>query len=218
MLGTLELTLLETNKEISQKILNAYAKEINAYLKRAAPKIRLNVQELLGNTLRNTREYEALTMRGELQKSFGLDNPTSRLLSIFEVWLNSVRVDVQKIRVKGKSFFGGLTISMIHADYADVTSLPDAQVFTDKGEVLPWLSWLLEFGDRVIIYEYDVYPKIGTRYTPGSRSGLGVMIKPNHGRWGVPTEFSGTVDKNWVTRALGGITVEQMTKVIQKSL
>ena len=218
MLGKLKLDLLETNKTISKKILIAYAKEINGYLNRATPKIKINVQELLGNVLRNTPEYESLVGQGKLQKEFGLDNPTARLLAIFAVWLNSIRVDVQRVRATTRSLVGGLTISMIYSDYADVTNLPEANVVTDKGEILPWLSWLLEFGDRVIIYEYDVYPKIGIRSTPGSRSGLGIMIKPTRGKWGVPPEFSGTIDDNWVTRALYNISVEEITKVVQKAL
>ena len=220
MLGTLKLNLLDTSQGISKKILIAYAKEINGYLNRAAPKIKINVQELLGNVLRNTPEYESLLGQGEpnLQKEFGLDNPTSRLLAIFAVWLNSIRVDVQRVRATTRSLVGGLTISMIYNDYADVTNLPEANVVTEKGEVLPWLSWLLEFGDRVIIYEYDVYPKTGIRRTPGSRSGLGIMIKPTRGKWGVPTAFAGTVDNNWITKALYNINVEDITKVVQKAL
>lgn len=218
MLGKFSLKLLDSNKEITKKILVAYAKEINIYLQQAAPKIRINIQKLLGDVLRDTREYESMTMHGSLQKELGLDYPVARLQSIIDVWLNSVRVDVTRVKATKNSFFGGLTISMIYADYADVTSLPDANVLTDKGEVLPWLSWLLEFGDRVIIYEYDVYPKIGVRNTPGSRSGLGIMVKHKYKQWGVPTEFAGTPENNWVTRALGRIGIQQVTNIIKKSL
>jgi hypothetical protein len=159
-------------------------------------------------------------MHGSLQKELGLDYPVSRLQSILDVWINSVRVDVQRVRATKDSFFGGLTISIINADYSDVTNLPDANVLTDKGEVLPWLQWLLEFGDRVIIYEYDVFPKIGIRNTPGSRSGLGIMVKPKHKKtqWGVPTEFAGTHEKNWVTKALYKISEQKIANVIKQAL
>ena len=46
------------------------------------------------------------------------------------------------------------------------------------------------------------------------------MIKPKHrkAQWGVPTEFAGTLEKNWVTRALSGISESKIANVIKKAL
>ena len=58
------------------------------------------------------------------------------------------------------------------------------------------LQWLLLEGDRKIIVGYHYSARASKR----SRSDLGLMIRK--GSWGVPSEFAGTQENNWATRAI----------------
>ena len=67
-----------------------------------------------------------------------------------------------------------------------------------KGTDLNWLEWLLLFGNKTIIRDYVV--EFGDN--PRSRTGRAVMKGVKSGKWGVPPEFAGTKNNNWITRAI----------------
>jgi hypothetical protein len=72
----------------------------------------------------------------------------------------------------------------------------EGSILTEKGEVLEWLRWLLTFGDRIIISEYQIHLISGK-----GRSGRGIMVADDASAWRVPPRFSGTIRNNWLTRA-----------------
>jgi hypothetical protein len=66
---------------------------------------------------------------------------------------------------------------------------------------LPWLEWLLLYGGKIIVRDYRV--KMGSNNR--SRTGMAVMVESSGSNWRVPTEFAGTSNNNWVTRAINKI-------------
>lgn len=70
------------------------------------------------------------------------------------------------------------------------------KIDTAKGEQIPWLEWLLTRGNEIIIADYHI--KFG--FAMASRSG-GAIMAPTL-EWSVPSQFAGTRDDNWITRAL----------------
>lgn len=91
-----------------------------------------------------------------------------------------------------------MSILIIPADFDDILALPEASYFTDKQQLIPWLQWLIIEGDKVIVRDYD----FSVRNNRFSRTGLGIMVEGAGRRWKVPAEFSGTVQNNFITRAL----------------
>ena len=92
----------------------------------------------------------------------------------------------------------------------ELSSLSVGQVATLSGN-LPWLHWLLMRGGSPII--------IGFRYKAdgGGRTGGGIMIPG--GVFRIPLEYSGTVDDNFITRALAGKEQEEeITRIFQEIL
>lgn len=103
-----------------------------------------------------------------------------------------------------------MRIEAIQANFQNVLGLPEAQQLTNKGVSLDWLDWLLIKGDKTIIREYEIEPAQGRR----SRTGLAVMVKAKKGRWKVPAQYAGTVNKNWVTRAIDDIPDSKIENII----
>jgi len=213
------VSLVDKDAVINQKIADSLKPLLNKRFQRAAPKIKTALQKLLRRALLESPEYENLVTGGDLKKELGVDFTRARLETIISMWVNSVTVYVRPVRSLGSNLFGGISIGMVQADYSDVINLPDAHVITEKGEDLPWLEWLLLFGDTVIIRDYVVFPKKGFRGFPNppSRTGLGIMIKKKQGSWRVPPQFSGTADDNWVVRALNQVSVE-LDAIVEKAI
>lgn len=203
--GFAGLELVTRPSTIRRKIINAIAEQLQPAVAKAIPKVRSQFQNLIYDTLTKTTEYRSLTQHGQLQKHFGLDNPVQRLEGVIGRWLEGMEVK-NTLRKHNKFIAGGIKVNMFQADFGDVTGLPEAQVMTEKGELLPWLDWLLTFGDQTIIVGYRVMPSrpSARRFSKRwSRTGLSIMVSSGKRppTWRVPPEFSGTANNNWITRA-----------------
>jgi hypothetical protein len=81
---------------------------------------------------------------------------------------------------------------------------------------IPWLRHLLLKGDTTTIMDYTITfnpDKIAT-----SRSGQAIMIKSKLKRWFIPAPFAGTLNDNWVTRALQNEVYPKLEGIIQNTL
>ena len=93
---------------------------------------------------------------------------------------------------------------MFKLDFSDVLGTDYASVYdTVRGYSLPWLQWLVFYGNIPIIDDYQVV-MVNTR---ASRTGRAIMRKSG-GSWRVPSEFSGTMADNWITRAIESKSAE----------
>ena len=138
---------------------------------------------------------------GELRGLLGLPDGADRIQQLIELWSNSVQVKVEKFKLSRKKLEGKITLTAVNKSFSDALNRHDlAEFVTEKMEILPWLRWLLLEGDRPLIQEYTAV--LNPRF---SRTASYVMkVSPNKD-WGVPNQFSGTINNNFVTRALKGI-------------
>jgi hypothetical protein len=187
---------IEGEKSIEKKIIQALAGEVDKMLKKAAGPIKMRLRFAVLERIKNTPEYKSL-FGGKLQAEFGLKNPQQRMEAILTTWVKSINVTLITTKKRTDKFVGGLNIEMIQGNFRDVIDLPEAKLVTSKGETLPWLEWLLLYGDKIIIRDY-----VFSANNPKSRTGLGVMMHRRGKNWRVPPEFSGTINNNFVTRAL----------------
>jgi len=207
----LNVNILESNQEIEQRILKSLLPEVKTMFKRAFDKSQNDIKDVVASAIRNSPEYVSL-QSGILKGEFGLDGSASRLKQILDFWSN-LTVDYKTPQISRSGISGGFTISMIRSDYSDVLSLEASNVTTEKGQVLPWLQWLLLFADKQIIKDYEV--KVGSY--PNSRSGNAVMKKNMSARWGVPSAFAGSVDNNWITRSIDSVE-NDIFQILEQSL
>ena len=195
--------LTESYKAISDKVNAALSKEINKSLAKMANKIQNQIQPLIRSALLSSPEIASLR-GGVLRAEFGLDNDPT--ITVVEAIVGSVQVTATKLT---KDFKGGIQVTMQPTSYANLLSLPDAQQPLENGGSLPWLSWLLTLGDAIIIADFGV--EFGT--FPQSRTGEARMTKARS-PYKVNSAFSGTVDNNFITRAVQEVS-PRIRKIIQ---
>lgn len=189
--------LNQSPRVISHKVLKALATEFNRKTSRKLGAITFGVMQATMFQIKKTNTYWSL-LNGELAGHFGIPkvNRKNHIDTIVETVADNIEVNFRRVRAKAGRLVGGLKIGILIDGFTDILSLPQANVGTEKGEVLNWLEWLLKFGNRWIIEDYEVDLRPGQ-----GRSGLAVMVQSNNS-WRVPPEFSGTVNNNWLTQAL----------------
>ena len=123
-------------------------------------------------------------------------------------------LDIKTKRVTGSQngIKGGLTIVLQPTDYANLLSLPVAMQTLEIESSIPWLEWLLTAGDTIIIANY------GVQYGAGlGRSGGANMVslkKAPIGPFKVNRAFSGSIDNNFITRALDAVEPQIQNAII----
>ena len=210
-MSNLSLDLLESNDEISKKILEALIPQINTYLKKSFDKIKPQLSDTVINAIKAAPEYDSL-LSGELQAEFGIPDSGSRLQNILNIWQNIV-FEYKQATIKNNQISAGFILKMIKSDYSDVIAIDAAIFTTEKGSDLRWLEWLLLFGNKTIIKDYNVI--LGPN--PRSRTGKAIMRGVTNGKWSVPAEFAGYPNDNWITRAIDSAN-DQINNLLQQNL
>ena len=208
----LTLKIKESAGEIQRKLRAAIMKKLgnDRVLSSAGINAARKVQILFRKNMYASATYRDLATHGRLVAELGLEDPMGKIDVIINTWINSLKLTFRKIGGgAGGSIKGGFRIQMVRSNYADVLKLQQAkQRATSRrkpktNKMLAWLDWLLKQGDRKIITGFDV------SFRPGGRTGLAIMIEPKQVRsWGVPAEFAGTSNDNFVTRVLDDMRPE----------
>jgi hypothetical protein len=207
---SISVKLLETTKEIEQKINAAIADQLNDVLAKNLSHIQTElIYGYIPSWIDDQPEIQAL-IRGELSGPFGTTLSTLAIAGgISDAICQSTRVSFQKYNSKLNG--GGLEITIQPRDFSNVLSLPQGHTIYEGGD-LHWLEWMLMRGDETIIVGYEYNPRTGL-----GRTGLGNMIKGRTFR--VPPQYSGTADNNFITRALiGQRQNDDITKLLKKVL
>lgn len=206
------LKLQESESQIAKKILEALQPKIDNYLKKIFNKISPKIKELIIDAIKNAPEYSSL-LNGQLKAEFGLPDSESRVNSILNFWENVI-VEYKEAKVSTRgNLSGGFKISMIQRDFNDVLSSEAATFTTEKNIELNWLEWLLLFGNKTIIKDYNV--ELGPN--PRSRTGMAIMKGAISGKWSVPGAFAGTINNNWITRAIDSVD-ESINDLLTKAI
>lgn len=193
------LIITESIPSFHKKVLYAIRDELNIILPPIAPKIEIAIKNRTDQFFWNTSEAQAL-INGPLDKHFGIPSGEAKIKvgAIIRTIANNIEVSFKRLNVYSGQLRGGFSAGVLVSDFSDVLSNPEATVLTVNGQQLPWLQWLLIEGDRIIITDYEI--AFG-RYTQ-SRSGGAIMKRASGGIWRVPSQYSGTVRNNWLTRAI----------------
>lgn len=202
------IRIIDTNAKIEKNLLNAMEKDVKFAIQKAKAKIHSGIINLVVKALSGSPEIVSLST-GKLKADFGLTSDPSQ--EIIYAIANSVEVVFRDFKMNRQGVKSVLSVYIQPSDFTNLLSAEFAKVVTDKGDELPWLSWLLTMGDSVIISEF------GVQYGnfPTSRSGMAVM-KPI-GVFKVDSAFAGTIENNFITRALDKYK-NQMSEIIGKSL
>ena len=200
------MKIVQSNARIRALINKALAKEGNIVLKRVESSIRKQVVEVVRRSMVASPEINSLS-GGTLSLDFGLTEDPA--IDIINSVVASVRVSVSKIISSRGNFKGGIKITVQPSAFSNLLSLAVAKQAIEGGE-LPWLKWLLTSGDSIIIADFDVKYASGAGRTGGARMSKGGAFKVN-------PLFSGTVEDNFVTRAIAP-NIKEISRIVRKEL
>jgi hypothetical protein len=194
------INITETDDQISGRILRALKTELDKFLSKIFDRVKPQIVTTVQKAVVSSPEYNSL-LSGDLKYEFGLPDSDSRVQTILNFW-TKINVEYKKVSINNNTkLAGGFILTMIPSDYSDVLSSSAAVFTTEKGTDLNWLEWLLLFGSKTIIRDYEV--EFG--YNPKSRTGQAIMRGVKRGKWSVPSQFSGTQNNNWITRAIDSV-------------
>jgi hypothetical protein len=198
---TLQFKLLDNQKEISRKILEALLPLVKDYFENITKNLSNDIADIIISYIKNEPEYESL-INGTLKYEFGIPDAKPRLDFILNHIKTSGITKVQNPIIRGNKIVASYVIQLVKSDFENLLSIGSASFTTEKGQELEWLRWLLIEGDTIIItgYEFEFGPNIG------SRTGMGIMKMGNS--WRVPPEFAGNISSNWITRGINSAVSE----------
>lgn len=211
MTFNISLDIKNSDAEINQKILNVLKPQVNSYFRKVISTIKTPIIELVIQSIKSAPEYSSL-LSGDLKYEFGLPDSDQRLDRILKFW-EKLYIDNSPIKIVSNKLTGNFILKMIQSDFSDVINSSAAVLKTEKKQELNWLEWLLLFGNQTIIKNYEV--EFGSN--PRSRTGQAVMRGVKNGKWSVPSEFAGTINDNWITRAIDSID-PQINNILLKAL
>lgn len=191
------MKLLGNNSSIAKDMMNALLPDIEKYFDKVYSKMSRDIPDILISSIQSQPEYSAL-LGGTLQGEFGIPDPQARLNEIMSTIRSGQVVKKIPVKISANGIKAGIKLQMVKSDFSDLLSLGSASFDTEKGTKLEWLRWLLTEGDTIIISDYQFV--LGSY--PTSRTGFGVMRQFGGSGWRVPPEFAGTVQNNWITRAI----------------
>lgn len=201
---------------LKKKIGKEVKAEITELVKTISGESSTFIKTLIRNITIKSPEYQSITGldgTGKLRGEFGLDDSmvnffTSNVHDFFQV----VRKDTKSSNARiGR----GLEVRGGFKAFIDYNSVPLYTYFIENGSAIPWMDWLLFRGTSVQVSGWNVRRKEGL-----GRSGLAVMRQGSSaaGRsYSVSSEFSGTVDDNFLTRILGFAALKAES-IIQKKI
>jgi hypothetical protein len=156
-----------------------------------------NIIILIQNQIISSPEYDSL-INGQLKLELGIPDADRKIQELINIWISNTIVNYSAPRIVNNKIKSSFSIKMIRSNFNDVINQPSAFIEDNiRGYELPWLQWLLFDGTATIVDDYEVVIGANAR----SRTGYAVMM-PSSNSWSVPAEFAGTVNDNWITRAI----------------
>jgi len=195
----IDIVIKESNLSIEKQVRKCIEEELNKHIVSQIESIKKAIKSGLLIKYRQDKTTNALIF-GPLNAHFGFVAGRENYIvyKILETMINNIEYEFKPFRVSGSKFNGGLTIKILKEGFEDLLSLDVAET-DNKGELLPWLDWLLNRGSSIIIQDFHISFSVRKNFA-FSRSHQAIMV-PN-GTWRVPGEFSGTPRKNWLTKVL----------------
>ena len=206
----------------------AISKAVNSALNAELPQLTKELKEVVDDQIElafdpaNSPEVDSMVNGrsiGSLKAQLGLTSAAQKVNLMKRSILTNVKV--KRERAVGRK------LGRVNIEFTpDVTAMAsEGWAFQDNSgkngpPQLPWFRWLALSGAVVQVLGWDVYDASGTPAARSSRSKTNVVMRKGRARnWAVPTQFAGTVNNNFVTRALNKrlISIRRQTDLALKT-
>lgn len=187
-----------TNAFFEIQLIRELVKQLNSARVAAHSDIETKVRNLTRRIIRDCDFIEKLK-ESELRGSFGIRPPDVRpiISSIIDEIVKDTYIISTPIKEFGSVFRGGWTLAMGTNLHENLKNMNAGITLTEKGELVSWLRWTLEAGNKILISDFRVKFKNGY-----GRSGFACMIPNAIIGYRIPPSFAGTYNDNWITRAI----------------
>lgn len=152
-------------------------------------KVRQAVKPIIIDAIYESPEMESVRS-GKLKYDLGLSVDPSLLIA----W--SV-ADTMRLQYSySPQYVFNFSLSIQPYNYKNLLGLEQAVITSGSGSQIPWLEWLLTYGNKIIMLDFGVLYKDGV-----GRTGGAIMVK-NITPFMIDPAFSGVEDNNFISRAL----------------
>lgn len=189
-------------KQISDGIYYEIASYLNSNLPSIIPEIKNGCAATITRAIKNSKEYNAILTQDLLYGEIGVPDIQDVLDRIIKEIIDEMEVVPIPANIGGIPTLIGIEVGILDVSFQRLLDLEGVYFFSqgrDPGKV-DWLKWLLFSGTNTVIEDYTYIPD-RPRF---SRTGTGIMVKSKIG-FGFDTEYSGTAENNWLTRAIYNI-------------
>lgn len=193
----------------------AIVQETKEKLNRTIDQLRMRIRpDLVNYVEKKLREYPSNTYYslnfGELQRDFGFSPGEN----VAEQVVKTISSSIQLSKLGPTSVsLGGFRLEILKEGIQSLLN-KDFAAYDSNGNTVDWLRWLLTAGDTIVVADYQVMKDKGTPLS-SSRSGYALMISPKMSQgFRVDPNHSGTIDDNWITRALFSAQQDMVDKLL----
>lgn len=206
---SIRLKLTTPAKQIQKMADEQITQYLNGKIRKNYSKVVNSLRQKIPFWIRSQPEMQSLLSEGipgSLNAVFGLyRGDASRAVSdIIDAVKNTTTINIKKINSR---YVGTVEFNFQPANFLNILNLNSGHVITEKGMDLHWLNWLIAKGDTVIVIGYEYEP------SDLGRSGSGTMTKGTSFR--VPPQYSGTLEYNFIVRALSN-REQEINPIVQR--
>lgn len=206
---SIRLKLTTPAKQIQKMADEQITQYLNGKIRKNYSKVVNSLRQKIPFWIRSQPEMQSLLSEGipgSLNAVFGLyRGDASRAVSdIVDAVKNTTTINIKKINSR---YVGTVEFNFQPANFLNILNLNSGHVITEKGMDLHWLNWLIAKGDTVIVIGYEYEP------SDLGRSGSGTMTKGTSFR--VPPQYSGTLEYNFIVRALSN-REQEINPIVQR--
>ena len=192
-------------KIIDNKIVAAVDRQVNEKIGRALPqissKIKPEVSSIILRSLSESPTVQSL-LSGKLKDDFGLfgnvvDTTINNIISVISEGIN---VKLERSKTAGSIVTTTLEI-LPYKDFDKIISVAGGS-FPARGGNVDWLEWLLTRGTQVVIGDFWLFEHARGFTRSGGSSIMRRIENIPREPFRVDSNFSGTIDDNFITRAI----------------
>lgn len=200
-----DIKITTSQQDFNDMVNLAICEHLNPLMQSIAKQAEQEIKTVIPSWFKTTLTYNSLT-RGQLKGEFGFppknSSSESKIDKIIDQLVQEVKIEIYPFYPSNNKIYGGFVIYIIDDSFTNILNMSEAIQRTERGVDLHWLEWLLKEGNKIIIGSGGIASTDEWHVEPSQkgRSGLAIMIKG--GFWKVPTQFAGTLKKNFITNAI----------------
>ncbi len=179
--------ILDSDADITNKIKKVLDAKLQQILKKTKTPLENAIRIVFGEAIKKSPTVQALINDDDFRGAMGVVDPENDIEYLVKYINANVVVGLTP---------DGMKIFLLRPGYSEIADDPKFIITEKTREALPWLKWLLERGDDIIIQDY----RVKRSESKASRTGLAIMVAGEGTFFRIPPQYSGTEENNFITK------------------